>query len=365
LRIQRLREGFFLVDKGISPKEYFFNLKKVCMDELLNPFIVPNSRGRLLCLQKNTFWWDTALLTEALETSYSNFGKQTDLDALIKFYDKKISSNGQFYNINLLEDVGNIMHGEILIFLHQKTNDNRYLVAINNIYEFTKAYSRSSSGILSYSKDNPQRILVDTLGMICPFLMRYGKIFGDQEATTLAESQLLDFINHGVERNTGLPYHGYIAGKNGNIGISGWSRGTGWYLKGLVGVLQYLPEDSSLRPTLFSALENLAKTLESCQSIDGAWTCNISDPYTEGETSATAMIACYLEKAIALNFLPKTYYGMLDRAYSFLVKNTTEKGFVKGATGDGQYSLELRHYPWAQGPATAFLCLYLKRTKSN
>ena len=345
--------------------KYFIKVKEIVIRELLDLYISPNAEGKLRELQQIGFWYPTALLSGALESCHRTFGIDTDLDVLIKFYDKYIDERGNFINLDIIEYPGNIMHGSTLIYLEQVRKDREYQVAIDKLYSFLKTYPRSKTGIIAYRKHKPDLILVDSLGMICPFLSRYGRIYNKPEAIKLAEVQILDFIENGVDHITGLPFHGYIAGRKGYVGILGWGRGTGWYLLGLIGMLENISVESISRKKIILALRQLVTTLEIYQRKDGAWSCCITDPYSRKEMSATAMIAYSIERAINLDLLPKKYYKMLDKACNALIFETTDKGFLMNASGDceglGRYSKTYGHYLWVQGPATAFYSILLKR----
>lgn len=55
-------------------------------------------------------------------------------------------------------------------------------------------------------------LLVDSLGMLCPFLAGYGRDFQDRDAVALARTQLLRFVELNLDSDSRLPFHGYFAG---------------------------------------------------------------------------------------------------------------------------------------------------------
>ncbi|MBW2660902.1 MAG: glycoside hydrolase family 88 protein [Deltaproteobacteria bacterium] len=338
---------------GLS-SEYFVKIKEISIEEMFS--------------EKTGLWWPTAILADAMERCHEIFGISNDLDYLIKFYDSYIDHTGSFRTPGTTKYLGNMMHGNTLIYLEQITGRTKYSKTIEELYASLMSYRRTRSGIIPYREKHSELVLVDSLGMICPFLARYGKIYGKQQATRMAVLQIVAFINHGVDPVTGLPYHGYISESKEHVGILGWGRGTGWYLYGLVGILEYLPVENSHRGQMIAALERLAESLHNHQNPDGSWSWSITNPYARKETSGTAMIAYAIEKAIGLRLLSQEYYQMLDKAHNALMAETTEKGFLIGASGDcggiGRYSQHYGHNSWVQGATTAFNALLLNRNHS-
>ena len=368
--IQQIQEGQIGVWGKISDKTlYFSKIKSISVKELEKPYIPIRSKGKLLKMLKEGFWYPSAVLADSIVVSYDNFGDKKDLKELVRFYDRYISSNGEFKRKGIVAVLDNSMHGNIMLYLYEITENKKYLNACKYIYNFLKHHVKANNGVLPYRYERDSMILVDSLAFICPFLMHYGRLQNDSEAVRLSEIQILDFIDNSVDIDTGLPFHGHISGRKGYVGICGWGRGTGWYLYALLGFLEHCPSNNQNRDKILAALKKVATSLELYQKNDGSWSWAIIDPYANSEMSATAMIAYNIEKAIKFGFLPDTYYSMLDKAANVLMKQTTSIGFLMGSEGDcqgvGEYSADYGHYSWGQGPATAFFALYLARNKSE
>ncbi len=82
-------------------------------------------------------------------------------------------------------------------------------------------------------------LLIDTLGMICPFLMEYGTYFGNDEALELARSQFDFFKKYGLDSDNHLPFHAISLAEKEALGPNNWGRGWGWYMLALKSVSQY------------------------------------------------------------------------------------------------------------------------------
>ena len=114
-----------------------------------------------------------------------------------------------------------------------------------------------------------------------------------------------------------------------------WSRAIGWYIAGIVDVLEYLPANDPERPALRAILRNLAEGLERFQDRKTGLWYQVIDvmagplPLSGGyagerdrpaqpnwlETSASAIFAYSLAKAVRLGELPAHYRAVATKAW--------------------------------------------------
>ena len=114
--------------------------------------------------------------------------------------------------------------------------------------------SRRDEGtnIIFYRKDSPNQF-IDALGMYVPFLVEYSRLTGDKLANKIAYDNMLEFYNYGVDKETGIPTHGY--NKNTLIKvIVQLGRGIGWYVLAAT----YTPEFNN--PNIDKTLPLISKT---------------------------------------------------------------------------------------------------------
>ena len=74
--------------------------------------------------------------------------------------------------------------------------------------------------------------------MYVPFLVEYSKLTGDTLANSIAYDNMKEFYKYGVDKETGIPSHGYNLKTHIKVGSSNWGRGIGWYIL----AASYLPE---------------------------------------------------------------------------------------------------------------------------
>jgi unsaturated rhamnogalacturonyl hydrolase len=193
-----------------------------------------------------------------------------------------------------------------------------------------------------------------------PFLVRYGALFADQVKPgdaqlcfRAATGQIEVAAEHTLDPKTKLYYHAWNDALDGSwrglvpptrvpppAGAKTspvlWSRAIGWYIAGIVDVLEYLPATDPERPALRAILRNLADGLERFQDRKTGLWYQVIDvkagplPATGGyagerdrpaqpnwlETSASAIFAYSLAKAVRLGELPARYRAVATRAWN-------------------------------------------------
>jgi len=304
--------------------------------------------------KKNNFFWPNALLAMGIERHYSLIKDQSDLECLRKFYDFWIKKG---IKINYIDQA---IHGYVLISLYEFEESQNYKKVIDLIFGYLKNYPKTKDGGLPYRKGNKNLVFLDGIGMTCPFLARYGHKFKNEEATNMAITQILSYINNGLDKFTGLPYHGYNSIDSKKIGIIGWGRGVGWLLIGIIDSLEYIPKKMFLYEYIEKKFIEIVKTTIKYQNSNGSFAWQILATEGYSDTSATSMIAYAIERAIRLKILDDSYrkncYLALESILSY-----TKNGLIFGCSaecrGIGMYPQIYDTYPWSQGPATALAAL--------
>jgi unsaturated rhamnogalacturonyl hydrolase len=225
-----------------------------------------------------------------------------------------------------------------------------------------ETHPRAGDGCLPYVAER-EELLVDTIGMVCPFLAAYGRNFNNAAATSLALRHLTCFLDHEIDGDSALPYHGYRAGGPYRLGLQGWGRGVGWFLLGLAATLGELPLEHHERPRLFAALERSARSLMRYQRPDGHWSWVVVLPGEQRDSSATAFCGYALARAMRSALLPAACGPMLDRALAAIVGDALPDGRVAGASGEcrglGNYSMLIGPpQPFCDAAAAAFAALW-------
>lgn len=204
-------------------------------------------------------------------------------------------------------------------------------------------------GLIAYSLNKNNRY-VDTLGLVCPFLVLYDNIYGTSKYTQLALAQLHSFIDKGMFKETFLPVHAYETTSNLPIGVYGWGRGTGWFILGITDTFLELKEGVE-KEILKEKLFLLADYYLQFQRDDGGFGIFLQNKETY-DSSATAVFAYFLGRCYELK-RNKKYLESLESAINKLMSVTRRNGALDYCQGDtidvGIFSQNLNIMPFAQG----------------
>ncbi len=216
-------------------------------------------------------------------------------------------------------------------------------------------------GTVAYRKHTSAYRYVDTIGFICPFLVRYGTMFGHTEAVELSCRQISEFNSKGMYPATRIPCHTYNATTGMPAGLFGWGRGLGWYAIGLIDAWKELPETHSQYGMLTDSVRNFTKAVLQFQNPKGGWNWIATNENAMTDSSATATLAWFLSRASAIPELKNECDSANEKALQYLMKVTKRDGAIDLSQGDtkdiGVYSQQFDILPFTQGFAlrTAYL----------
>lgn len=305
--------------------------------------------------KRDKFFWPQAMLAQALE-------EVGELETLIKYYDAWIEKGLATYNVD------NIMNGYSLLYVYEKTGDAKYKQAADKLYTWVCEYAKQMGNPMPYRKHHPHHVYVDGLGMVVPFLCRYGTMFQKEEAIRLGVEQIKDFLNNGMDKATGLPYHGYDIKSKEKQGIIGWGRAVGWLMLAIADSIEYIADDQ-YREELIRKFTNLSNNTLKYLRDDGYFSWQLSAVEGPKDTSATAMIGYALKKKVSchkkLQMENNKNVDEENNIKESLAKMETailsscKDGKIFHCSGEcegfSQYPQRYGAYPWSLGPGLRFL----------
>jgi unsaturated rhamnogalacturonyl hydrolase len=309
--------------------------------------------------------WPRALCALALARA-AETGDKSALSRLIEYADTLLTPHGRWRA--QLESPPQALDGYDLVILHRLAPSERYDTAIRAMASHFLNDSPRLGGCLPYSRSG-NLMLVDTLGMLCPFLAAYGRDFKDARATELAKAQLQEFIDRNLDPSSYLPFHGYFAGGPYRLGAHAWGRGVGWYMLGLADTLIELDPAEKGYPELKQALSQAAQALQGLQRPDGNWGWAIVLPETRNDTSVASFCGYALARARHANLIPAGHDHMIARALAALNAASGPDGTVGNSSGECRgltdYSRTFGPQPWVQGTAAAFVIEMRKEPRNT
>lgn len=278
----------------------------------------------------------------AFERLYEDTGDQRYLDYIQRYIDQFVDQRGQFCDdvINSkgtpqkigFTNLDNMMTGNTLVLLYERTGDKRYRTAATTIRRVLDNYPRNSDGGFWHARSLPGQMWIDGVFMGQMFLTRYGKSVGDTDyAFREAARQILTYDRRAQKSGSGLHYHGVYEPGHGErecrwadpvTGLSPevWSEGEGWYALVVVETLAELPADHPDRAAVEKVFRSLAGALKRTQDpATGRWYQVVDRgdrPDNWTDTSGSAMFTYALQRGINLGLIDGTEYAsVVQRGY--------------------------------------------------
>lgn len=325
------------------------------------------------------FSWPNAMLGEGLLACYESAGDHRCLEAVVSHL-KRWKKAG--YPIHYVD---NIMNGSLALRMQTLVSkkEAKDVLAICREAEhacaaWLRTALRTGKGILPYRTRHPDWLFADTLGMVCPFLCRYGAENADEELLGLGILQLTQFLEKGMDERSGLPYHGYDEKNGMKYGIIGWGRACGWLMKGLAESLPCIPANRAEYRILKEAFQSLAEAVCKYQRPDGGFSWQLEALEGHRDSSAEGMIGAALMKGMRAGMLTESddgsaaallqakqpalqgafFYNNLVRLEEILQQSVTG-GTVGDCSGEcrgfAEYPQNYGSYPWGNGSVLEFL----------
>lgn len=195
------------------------------------------------------------------------------LDHYIASRDKETLRNVKSKCEDLLDDVGELKFtfdkidqasfGLVFLQLYELTHKDRYLTGAHHIYEGVQNF-RGEDGLYRY-RLGLDVFFIDTIGLLCPFLVRYAEVISNRLIKADAERQVKFALECCVEPNQGLAFHAFDLTTNQPLGSINWARGMGWFLLGLSAVAR------SGDTYFMSAMQRYTDILMSMREPYGFW----------------------------------------------------------------------------------------------
>jgi len=221
--------------------------------------------------------------------------------------------------------------------LYEITKNEKYIPPfVQESIKYKNEVTRSKEGAVTHRNNIPGRyLLIDMLQDYASRMAQTGKLTGDENFYKECIEQFT--IYRKILRNpkTGLWHNGRGWLKNPlKLSPSGWSRGHGWLIRGMVESLLALPKNSTYFKKLQKYLIELANALIKVQDKNGMWHVLLDKSFekTYPETSGTGMISFYLSKAIYHNFLSKKFLKNAKISFEGLKKYITKEGIILNAS---------------------------------
>ncbi len=278
--------------------------------------------------------WDykIGMILTGYQKLYAKTGDKKYFEYAKGYADELINSAGAFENFNPQDhNIDFINAGKILFNLYDKTQNPRYLKALNTLRRQFEDHPRTPSGGFWHKKIYPNQMWLDGLYMGAPFYARYTSQFENGEKLNDVAFQFELLHNHTFDKNTGLYFHAWdeskkMAWSNPQTGTAPniWLRALGWYGMALVDVLDYFPKDHPKQKKLVGYLNELATAITTYQDLSGLWYQVPNLPTREGnylEASGSSMLVYAIAKGVNKGYLSKDFEKVANKGLDGLITN--------------------------------------------
>lgn len=296
------------------------------------------------------YWQDASVLKAS--SSIDDESIQKNIDGLVgKYID---ASTGNWKSQPKRIDCAMLSY-ELLM---SPFTDNKAIApAMDYVAELIRSLAEKY-GSVPYNENESDVRFVDTVGMICPFLIKYAGVYGKPEYIDIAIKQIKTYHDYGLNGELNIPFHCYNERNKAPLGICGWGRGCAWWALGLTDSLKVLIDikgHNSDKALILKYLIAVLDSLKKYQRRDGSFGrmifCNSAE-----DSSAAAMLAyCY---SFMWSLIQNDEYRTVaENVLGHLKGCTRRNGVIDYSQGDtrgiGFYSDSFTVMPAAQGFAVA------------
>lgn len=228
-----------------------------------------------------------------------------------------------------LDDAGAMCAAAIKEYRRSNEQSLRPLIDAYIKYVSTKEY-RLSDGTLARNRPQKNTLWLDDLFMSVPALAQMGKLTGDTKYYDDAVKQVLQFSKRMFNKDLGIYMHGWVEEMQVHPEFH-WARANGWAVMAMTELLDVLPENYKSRNEVLAQLKAHINGLAKYQSGQGFWhqLLDRNDSYLE--TSATAIYAYCIAKAVNKGWIDaKAFAPMAVLAWNAVSTKVTDKGQVEG-----------------------------------
>ncbi len=276
--------------------------------------------------------YEEGVLLHAIWKVWEKTGNREYFDYVKKSIDYYVTADGRIktYDVDKFR-LDDITPGRVVLDLYGSTKETRYKKAADLLRKQLSEQPRNKYGGFWHKKIYPNQMWLDGAYMAEPFYAKFAEMFHQPSDYNDIAKQFVLMADHNRDPKTGLFYHAWDASKkqkwaNPKTGDSPtfWGRSMGWYMMGLVDVLDYFPKSNPRREELIRIFRGLASSLLKYQDKrTKLWYQVVDKAGAKGnyiESSASAMFAYSFAKGARKGYLSGKYLRAAEAAFGGLVK---------------------------------------------
>ncbi len=279
--------------------------------------------------------WDytQGLFASALDRVYKKTNDPKYLTYIKAFADTMITEQGVIKTYKKSDyNIDRVNPGKFLIELHQKTGQQKYKIALDELRDQMRTHPRTSEGGFWHKKIYPHQMWLDGLYMAAPFLAQYGVTYNEPSIHDDVIKQFVLVDKYTWDAKKGLFYHGWDekreqkwADPKTGLSPNVWGRAMGWLSMALVDALDYIPQNHPQRGEMLRITNKMAQAIAQYQEPKtGLWYQVVDQGNREGnylEGSASSMFTYFLLKATKKGYIDQKYRTNARKGYNGLLQN--------------------------------------------
>jgi unsaturated rhamnogalacturonyl hydrolase len=218
--------------------------------------------------------------------------------------------------------------GYPLLLRYQQNGNKSDLEAATRQIEGLKNSPRTAEGGIWARREAPE-LWIDYLYLMCPFMVLYGQITGDDSIIDDAFKQFDVHVKYLVDQHKHLSRHAWCEKPDHFPQSTFWLRGNCWLVCACVDLVTLIPD----HPAIGKVREVCAKTLaamEKHQDRSGYFFHVLDDPESNFEASGTLMYAYAVAMAIEHGIVPESMRQSALRAFTVVAGAVEASGKVPG-----------------------------------
>ncbi len=215
----------------------------------------------------------------------------------------------------------------------------------NTVYELKDALyqqvPRMENGIIH----RIQTMWSDDLFMAVPFLVRLGKITGENHYFEDAFTQLKEYYQKMFIEEENIFSHIFYVDEYEKSNVP-WGRGNGWVMVAMCEYLDHAFEHDKNREEVICMYQKFVQGVCKLQDASGMWHQVLNQPCTYEETSCTAMFLYSMIRGVKLGILSReNVSNTIHKAYQALCSRCIDdQGNIQGVCKGSGYSKDWRDY---------------------
>lgn len=231
-----------------------------------------------------------------------------------------------------------------LLELFDRTQNSKYWKLIEPMADYIlNQQLRLKDGTFCRPEPVPLTVWADDLFMSVPFLLRLGRITGEQLYFDDAARQIVNFTRLLFDKKKQLFYHGWFS-QTERHSVAFWGRANGWVIWATSEALHYLPKNHPQYSKILGIYRKHIDGLAKVQGKNGMWHQVLDHPESYEETSCTAMFVLGIARGVREGWIEKKHKDNALKGWSALTQKIADDGTVHGICRGTEIGSDLDFY---------------------